>query len=87
MLGLLTVEAQLTSAGERKLAAGVSGLAVAAAVALLLCVTLLAADAARALRALTAARRPTAPPVPPRAGADDDTEEPSVTTPRAKGGS
>jgi hypothetical protein len=58
VLGLLAVEASLTAADERKLAAGISGLAVAAAVVLLLCLTLLAADVLRALRGLVAGGRP-----------------------------
>jgi hypothetical protein len=50
LLGLLALEAHLTAGGERKLAAGASGLAVLAVISLLLLATLLAGHLLRWLR-------------------------------------
>jgi hypothetical protein len=50
LLGVLAVEARLTAAAEHKLAAGASGLAVVAAISLLLLLTLLGGHLLRRLR-------------------------------------
>ncbi len=64
LLGLLAIEARLALAGERKLAAGVSGLAVLAAVTLLLCLALLGGPLLRWLRETGPGARLIGPPEP-----------------------